>query len=100
MVGDGPENDLLDVPEEDLEEAEDLLQGSLGLLNDLLVVMLPAPEAATTARGQVIYHFAVSILGRQTEGNLPIGSDQRVVGVVDVHEELDEWEVADGGGEL
>lgn len=62
--------------------------------------MLPATEAAAAARREVVDDFAVAVFGGEAQRDLPVWSDQRVIAVVDFHEELDEGEVSDGGGDL
>lgn len=75
MLGTSPDEELLNVPEEELEDAIDLFQCSLGPLDGYVVMVLPAPEAAAAASREVVDDFAMAVFGRETEGDLPVWSD-------------------------
>jgi hypothetical protein len=62
--------------------------------------MLPPSEPSSTPRGQVVNYFSMAIFSGESEGNLAIWSDERVIAVIFLHQNFHKNQMSEGGSEL
>lgn len=94
-----PEKELFYIPHKELDKKSYPGTDFLDPLKRFSIFELPALEAAVAARGEIVDDFAMVVFGCEAQGDLAVGGDEGVRGVVLFDEELDEDEVSKGGGE-